>query len=265
MRKIESIKEIQQEELKILIEFDKICREYNLTYSLAYGTLIGAIRHRGFIPWDDDIDVIMPRPDMDKFIDIIHKTPNSNWDIMNIYDYKNFYAGLMLKFYNKNTIMYELPDKYDLKYGIFIDIFPADGTTGNIEIDKQRFEQYKKIRKKLHFHKAMHYKKNSIRKNFTLITDIWAKKNIEKLNNFFYDIPFNTSDNVVVYPYTPSFESGVFPRNYFDSLIDVYFEGHKFKAFSKYHKYLTNAYGDYMTPPDESNRFSLHNYIAYVK
>ena len=65
-----SLQEIQQVTLGILLEFDKLCRQYHLRYSLAYGTLIGAVRHKGFIPWDDDIDVVMPRGDYEKLLKI---------------------------------------------------------------------------------------------------------------------------------------------------------------------------------------------------
>ena len=72
-----TLREIQLAELEILIEFDRICKLHNLKYSLAAGTLLGAIRHKGFIPWDDDIDVCMPRPDYEKFIELFRSSVNT--------------------------------------------------------------------------------------------------------------------------------------------------------------------------------------------
>lgn len=73
MELVENIRDTQNLMLPVLVFIDKICREHNLRYSLAYGTLIGAIRHKGFIPWDDDIDILMPRPDYEKLQNIIKK------------------------------------------------------------------------------------------------------------------------------------------------------------------------------------------------
>ena len=71
MRKITDLKELKKIELDILLYIDRICREHNLLYYMAYGTLLGAVRHKGFIPWDDDIDIVMPRPDYEKLIKIM--------------------------------------------------------------------------------------------------------------------------------------------------------------------------------------------------
>ena len=77
------LKEIQRGALEILVKVAEVCNQNNFRYSLAYGTLIGAIRHKGFIPWDDDIDIFMPRPDYDAFIEYMHNNPVENLKLYN--------------------------------------------------------------------------------------------------------------------------------------------------------------------------------------
>ena len=132
MELVENIRDKQNLMLPVMVFIDKICREYNLRYSLAYGTLIGAIRHKGFIPWDDDIDIIMPRPDYEKLQNIIKAMNFDEFGLMDSNDLDSFYVTRMAKVYNKKTYLKEFPHKYVLEYGAFVDIFAVNGMPDDV-------------------------------------------------------------------------------------------------------------------------------------
>lgn len=127
MDKVQEVREVQDLLLPILLYFDGICQKNHLRYSLCGGTLLGAIRHQGFIPWDDDIDVMMPRPDFDKLITILKEEIEEPYEMMNPYDLSSFYAASILKIYRKDTLLKEYPHKFNLQYGAYLDVFPVDG------------------------------------------------------------------------------------------------------------------------------------------
>ena len=117
------LKDVQEISYEILKEFKDFCNTNGLRYYLAYGTLIGAIRHKGFIPWDDDIDVFMPRPDYEKLLQLY--TDNANYQLYSPRKQKNYYCCYM-KLVDANTYHF-MPDGSVCQRGIDIDIFALDG------------------------------------------------------------------------------------------------------------------------------------------
>jgi lipopolysaccharide cholinephosphotransferase len=123
----ETIIKLRTVQIELLDEFVRICKENNLTYFLTAGTLLGAVRHKGFIPWDDDIDVAMPRSDYEKFLDIYDKNNNSNYYTLSyrspqIVDHNNQFTKLC----KRGTIFAENTANPSMYPGIYIDIFPFD-------------------------------------------------------------------------------------------------------------------------------------------
>jgi len=120
------LKKIQNTLLEILIEVDRICRKNDIKYFLFAGTLLGAVRHKGFIPWDDDIDIAMPREDYEKFLQIVQKEPYSNYFLQNVITEIEA-PFLFSKFRKDDTLLLEkaVMNK-NIHHGIFIDIFPLD-------------------------------------------------------------------------------------------------------------------------------------------
>ena len=144
MRQI-TLQEIKDIQLDILKDVDSFCEKNNIRYYLAGGTLLGAIRHKGFIPWDDDIDIIMPRPDYIKFIQGYENECDKNYKLTSI-DNNKQHLYTFAKIFDMRTLKIEDSISYNNKNmdGIGIDIFPMDGLPQNIESSNKLFAKQKK-------------------------------------------------------------------------------------------------------------------------
>ena len=118
--------DIKQLALNILKDVAEFCDHHDIKYALAYGTMLGAVRHEGFIPWDDDIDIMMPREDYNRFIQLYNDS-NSRYKVFSI-ETDNTYTYTMAKVFDQDTLMIDntLWRNFD-KAGVFVDIFPVDG------------------------------------------------------------------------------------------------------------------------------------------
>ena len=126
MRDITELEELHQIETDILTAIDEICRKENIRYYLAGGTLLGAVRHKGFIPWDDDIDIAMPRDDYERFLKVMRKGAHPYYKILAL-EYKEDYPYTFAKVVDTRTRLQEEIGKDLPEMGVFIDIFPLDG------------------------------------------------------------------------------------------------------------------------------------------
>ena len=120
------LRKVQEVELEILNVVHRVCVENHLKYSLAYGTLIGAVRHQGFIPWDDDIDICMPREDYDKFLKIWSRYNFKDYILQNIETDEDFTQNFTKIRKNHTTFLQPKEEQYKYHKGFFIDIFPGD-------------------------------------------------------------------------------------------------------------------------------------------
>lgn len=135
--------ELQQKERDLLKIFIDFCDKNKLTYFLVGGTLLGAIRHKGFIPWDDDIDVAMPREDYDKFIVLASKHFTKDKDVFfQNYRTDKYYPYVFSKLRDSNTTFIEKIYKHvDMNHGVYIDIFPIDGISKNSNEKKKKWSE----------------------------------------------------------------------------------------------------------------------------
>ena len=262
-----STKELMKLQLDILISVDDFCTRNGIQYSLGYGTLIGAIRHKGYIPWDDDIDIVMTRGNYDKFINSFNGfsdklyvvAPELNW---------NYYAPYANVCDNR-TILYEGDNGHNgIEVGVKIDIFPIDATSSD-DIDNKRVKN--RILRLNNILRAKRYCLGNLntRAKLRLLAYRFlfyfrsyssVQKKIRILALSYRDTEYEYVDNLVFYPKTIQT-----PKSYFDKYIDVDVEGYKFKSIKNYDIYLRQIYGDYMKLPPIEQRVPHHGFTAYWK
>lgn len=269
LRKI-SLEEMKQIELGILVRIDKICRSQGLRYSLAGGTLLGAVRHKGFIPWDDDIDVIMPRPDYEKLIDYCKKHDVDFILKTNANDRK--YWSLFAKACAKKTRLDETNcNRSGLTLGVYIDIFPVDGLGDTYKEAKRRFLSTEIQREVLN---AARWPKFTRSKTHALYYEplrflMFVVSRFVSPNKLIASIEQKCKKREFDKSAYCGYISGsyrlkeVMKRSYFSEYCEIEFENHKFHATKHYHKMLKRIYGDYLKLPPEDKRVSHHIFDAY--
>lgn len=249
--------------LEVLQYLHDVCKQNNLTYTLAYGTLLGAIRHQGFIPWDDDVDVFMPIEDYKKAIEIINNK-NDGYEFLSCESHDNYPLSYG-KITKNDTITIEESYAFrNIELGVNIDVFPL------YPIDIKLFKNTEKeIKKYCLYYRAKALspiKGDSLLKNICkqiihfLMYFVAFNENAKKIN----ELKYSCKGSEIYIDYN---EYSEFKTNFtdFTSIIDVDFENKKFKAPSNYDKILTTMYGDYMTPPKENKRGSTHKNRSYFK
>lgn len=265
------LKEIQQLELEIMKDVHRFCKENNIKYYLSGGTLLGAIRHKGFIPWDDDIDIIMPRPDYERFIKE-YKSKKPYYTLTCIQN-NSQHLFTFAKLFDSRTIKIEKGLDYSNanRGGVEIDIFPMDG----LPKDENKSDRYFKNQKNIFrcYSLAVGELKNSknIFKKILKYIPLKVCKFIGKeyfinlINNRAKKYNFNDSEYVAcsIVPYYGNKER-ILKEDYINQ-IEVEFESEVFYAPKGYHKYLSNLYGNYMELPPKEKRVTHHQCDIYWK
>ena len=265
-------KEIKETELKILVFFDEFCRKKSVKYSLTGGTLIGAVRHNGFIPWDDDIDVMLKRDYYELFIkEFPEFSKGSNYELITFKNNKE-YNYLFSKIVDKRTCLIEAHNKPVKELGVFIDVFPID------YIDNDYKKSYKKL-KNVEFKKYLivasnwkHFYVNNnhgffrqiLRFFFYLISRfINPKKRLSFIEKSFSKNEKRNYVACICGSY--SIDKELMKAEIFGDYIDLEFEGKRFMSIIGFDSYLKSLYGDYMKLPPVEKRVARHTFDAYWK
>lgn len=257
-------KVLQKIELEMLLEVDRICKKFNIRYFLIAGTLLGAIRHKGFIPWDDDIDIVMPLKDYIRFCKVVEK------ELCNEYFFQNFKTDTIALWFAKirknNTTAIQINHKNRKHHqGIWIDIFPLIGVKNDeqwlVKINKKAKQTKKVLTKKIGL---MEDTEGRIVYKIAnkLISYKICKIVFWKLFKYLFKDPEKYT--YCYYLWASSKIKARFPTEIFSETCDVEFEGHMFPAPKEWDKYLTIEYGDYMTPPPPEKRNGGSHTIAIV-
>ena len=264
-----TLQEIQKTELELLLKYDAVCREKGLRYSLGGGTLLGAIRHRGFIPWDDDIDVMMPRPDYEAFLQIC-RTEAVPFRLVT-YETVEGYYGLFAKIWDPATVIQDEVMDVPYEIGVNMDVFPIDGLGAS---EREALKIFKKTAWNREMLNAVLWKRYFRSKTHSILVEpirltmfvlsrfTDPKKLLRQVDEENLKHPFEDAAyaGCVCGSYR---EQEIMTKETFENYIDTEYEGHSLKAIRNYDEYLTKHYGDYMQLPPEEKRQTHHTYRAY--
>lgn len=256
--------------LEVLKFYINICNENNLTYFVAYGTAIGAARHKGIIPWDDDIDVIMPRPDFERFKQICQHRDMGKYEIMTPQYTPGYYLPF-IKLCDKTTTLLE-KSHYHCVLGMYIDIFVIDGV-------KNDLQEIETINKKIN----KYYRILDLANSYYTLSDLFQmyirKKRIRiVLQYLFYSLnrrKYSTlaaieiekiekryDYNLCEYATNGIIKHVIYPKTWLEDKIMMPFETLQVALPREYKQWLNLFYGDYMQLPPEDQRHYGHS-VAY--
>ena len=262
--------ELKSIQLEILDAVANFCEEHSIKYWLTAGTLLGAIRHKGYIPWDDDIDLGMLRPDYDRFMKEFNGT-YPRYECRCLENDPDFYAAFG-KVYDNRTVLYE-PDEKGTKIAVYIDIFVYDNAPDD-EAQCRKMLRNQMIYERLNIARVfpIHIRPNGgiIRKILVYImrtaihmipssllpVNYFAVKTVQNAKQFMHEDTKRVGDFSGQHRVTWS-------KDVLRSFIDVEFEGRKYKAPADYDAWLRGLYGDYMQLPPEKERVSRHRVKAF--
>lgn len=251
-------------------ELIHICDQYNLKYFCLGGTLIGAVRHQGLIPWDDDIDVAMPRDDYDRFLELYEA--DSQFSLITP-ELRSDYNLTFAKLYNNKTKLREKGTHCII--GLYLDVFPLDGIGNNLDAQRESFIRYRDLAAKIRNTTLRGVDKIKdfifgIRHNGLLVSipfiikssfskRAYRKDLLLQYKNFVYLHDFDSSEYIVNYGGAWG-EKEIIPKYVFEEYILMDFENIQVRIPKYYDVYLKSLYGDYMRLPPEDKRISHHDF-----
>lgn len=260
--------ELRNIQIDILIRVAKYCDEQKLRYYLAYGTLLGAVRHKGYIPWDDDIDILMPRPDYDIFINEFNND-NSEYKVYTFMNEPNYPWPYAKVSYEKTIYIEKLAVYFD-KIGVNIDVFPMDGLPST-HPKRKKIVDLLMIRRKLlnikHISLSSQrplYKNAILMFGKILVSGLNYKTLIKLIDQKAKSFEYDEGEYVgcLVWNYG---HKEIMSRRVFSNKCKLEFEGKEFYAPKMYDEFLINIYGDYMKLPSKEKRITHHDFNAYWK
>lgn len=259
MRPITEVKELRQIQIAILDQVVAFCDENGINYSLAGGTLIGALRHKGYIPWDDDIDLYLPREDYDRFVE---KWKDTSHLVMLNPNRTKRYLYTFTKIVDSRTILEE-NEVPGYQIGVYVDVFPIDFVPDD---ERKRHRQFK-FMKLAYKMRRCKMQSNYLDNLFHYLCYRYFPLPLGFINSMIEHILWRKPKSSLVCNVTDANfgEKGIFPaRCYEGEYAYVTFEGKKYKAMPGYEEYLRTIYGDYMQLPPVEQR-EHHWFKAYWK
>lgn len=262
----EVLEKVHIVQLHMALEVKRICMKHDIKYSIIAGTLLGAVRHKGFIPWDDDLDIGMTRENYDRFIKVC-KQELSDVYFLQTWETDSGFALPIAKLRKNGTRFVEKNSSdASLHSGIYIDIFPFDnvpkGSFRRLLQDRSTYllKRILLIRLNYRVWEDNEFVKKMLYKTLGLLSRFLT---INQIKNFLYKqmIANNSKDSKkkVTFGGAYGYKKESIKKEWLENLIEIDFDNVKLSAPVNYEEYLTYFYGDYMTPPPENKRYNRHN------
>ena len=260
--------------IDVLSVFIRICEAQGLRYFCAGGTAIGAVRHQGMIPWDDDIDVFMPRPDYDRFLRLAAQSMPEGYEVLSPYATKD-YPMYFAKMCNARTTLLE-NERIPCVFGLYIDIFPLDGACDDVETCYREKRRFKRLMNKLEavsthnsfgeyvglLTKRREWGRFAV-KTVAFCCRSWLRRwLLKQMDSIAYGHDYAQSSRVVTYSGAYQRQE-IYPKAWLETPQMFAFEGLMVNLPHDYDAYLRHFFGDYMTLPPVEQRASHHQKVFF--
>lgn len=271
----ETLRKVQMVQLELLLEFDRICKKHDIPYQLFAGTLLGSVRHKGFIPWDDDIDLAILRKDYNRFLEIVPKELDERYFLQTYETDKEYYkqSGRLRR--NNTLMLQELYEPFDIHHGIPISLMPIDNIKPDSFFGKAHRVLYQTLYNNLwrlnnaraieNCQREENLKKKTVRYILHGVSKFIPKSLTDRLHEKAATLYSNEETEYVSHLTNGAtkkrFHAYKMKRRDFYDTIPGEFEGHHFPIPRNYEEVLSNLYGDWQKLPSEEDREPHHGVI----
>ncbi|SDW69793.1 lipopolysaccharide cholinephosphotransferase [Kandleria vitulina] len=255
--------------LGVMDAIDSYCRTHSITYYLVGGTLLGAVRHKGFIPWDDDIDIAMKRSDYERFCLEFNSDRKDNYKVVGLHNMKSYYTS-SAKVIDTSTSLLENAFQA-VELGAYIDVFPLDYISADNLGKAEQLLCKKTLALKVKSVKTMNISSSRswLKNGLIVASRVLCWSSINKISQD-YDrrakkIAGTSNDAYIANLYGAWGKREISESKYFDSIVELPFEGRLYMAPCGYKMYLQGVYGDYMKLPPKEKQVAHHDFKVYWK
>ncbi len=256
----QSVKDVQDKILEVMKYIDRLCRTNNIEYFIMGGTALGAVRHGGFIPWDDDLDIFMTPNEYKKFKKVLLKDKSKNYVLQEWRTTPNYLEYAKVRMNGTTFIERVYRDKKNMHQGIYVDIMILHKVPNNKLMQKLVYFESKFVT--LYALSRRNWKPKNLVQKLALysLKLLPCKFLTDKFYKRIYKYDGLSNNYKFAYWITPAkFKNGLFDSNFFDKVVDIRFEDTYLLGSDKIKAYLEYRYGDYMKlPSKEEQESSVH-------